>query len=442
MMQRWIELDSGHRHSVALTRQFEPVPTALVQATTRSGGRLHQVNQTPGGLLAWALRLRDAMRPADLVILHVHNMDIVPFLALAGLDRPPRVILLDHADHLFWLGASFADLIVNTRLSGATLCTTRRNVDKGRNALLPLALAPTQRKLPLAEAKRKLGLPERATVLLSVARAIKFQPLGGMSFADAHVPVLRRHPDTVLVALGPGGTVDWSDAILQLPGRILAFPEQSDTGSFLDAADIYVDSFPFTSITSLFEAGLHGLPLVTRFPFGDDCAVFGSDLLSVDQELLRTRSLDDYHATLGRLIDDPKLRHLIGHRTRARIEAAHMGETWLHSLHAIYRRALDAPPAMPPEPSAEHPSFADIDLFLPFVFGNEDKASSPGHKLALVTELEIRVLPFTDRLRACVQVARSQEFTFRGGRDAWRYLVPEWLGPRLCKLRAGLASRP
>ena len=49
------------------------------------------------------------MAKADLVVLHAHNIDTIPMFALAGMKNRPRTVLLNHADHSFWLGVDFVD---------------------------------------------------------------------------------------------------------------------------------------------------------------------------------------------------------------------------------------------------------------------------------------------------------------------------------------------
>ena len=51
------------------------------------------------------------------VILHVHMYDVLPILAFANGDFNRPVMFYNHADHLFWLGASISDLVVNFRSS-------------------------------------------------------------------------------------------------------------------------------------------------------------------------------------------------------------------------------------------------------------------------------------------------------------------------------------
>lgn len=430
MIWRWISHDSANQHSVALTRQCEAVPLALRDAVAGSGGQIEELNRAPGGLIAWARRLQPQLQKADIVVLHPHNYDLVPFLALAGLkDRPP-VVLLNHSDHVFWLGATTADLVVSTRVSGRDLCITRRGVPPERNFLLPLCLEPVARSGSLAEARRALGIPEASVVLLTIARAVKYRPIGGQSFADALVPVLAAHPQAHLFAVGPGTTVDWSSAMAAAPGRITVLPEQPDTRQFLEAADIYIDSFPFPSNTSLFEAGLAGLPLVTRNPFGETCAVMGADSPGIDPTLIRAAGLAGFQACLGELIASPERREAIGTRTRAEIEATNMGEGWAQAVARLYERVS----ALPPRPTLgggeEKPSFDDIDVFSDFVFGYPLANRDPARRLSSAIEIDLRILPLTTRLAIWGKLFRTDGFTYRTRSEAWRYLVPEWIGAR------------
>src|SRR6185437_9318373 len=126
MIARWVQHDSGNIHSLALTRQNAPIPDKARDAITATRGRVHQLNLARGGLLDWARALQGLMAKADLVVLHAHNMDTIPMLALAGMKNRPRTVLLNHADHSFWLGVDFVDQVIHTRRSGLRLSSERR----------------------------------------------------------------------------------------------------------------------------------------------------------------------------------------------------------------------------------------------------------------------------------------------------------------------------
>ena len=74
--------------------------------------------------------------------------------------------------------------------------------------------------------------------------------------------------------VGAGERPDWTAAVERTNGRIVTYPERAGTSVLYDAADIYVDSFPAVSITSLLEAGSLGIPLVTRDPFGEASTIW------------------------------------------------------------------------------------------------------------------------------------------------------------------------
>lgn len=426
MMWRWISRDGVNRHSVALTRQTDAIPRPLTEAVARSGGRISSVNRAIGGPVVWARRLQRLIEVADLIVLHAESVDIVPFLALAGLEHRPPVLMVDHSDHVFWIGSSFVDLVINTRRSGQQLAISRRHVAPDRTVLMPLCLEPPADRAPRAEAKRILGLPATSVVALCIARQVKFRPVGERNFPDALAPVLTRNPDLHLIAIGPGDSVDWSLVEGQAPGRVIRFPERPDTRTFLDAADIYIDSFPFPSITSLFEAGLSGLPLVTRFLFPDGCEVIGADSVGLDGLLVRAASEAGFAAEIERLVRDPDLRRDLGSRTEAGIRAVNIGANWDTALAELYRAAATIPRHTMDPTISDEPRQDDLDLFSPFVFGAPFGRTGRQARMATTHEAGLKLMPPGIRLRTWADLKRHDAFVFRRS-ATWRYLVPEWI---------------
>ena len=101
-----------------------------------------------------AVRLREIARSADVVVLHHFGCDVVPIAALAVNDVP-AVSVVNHADHIFWLGSTIADVVVNQRPISAALGPRRRV--RGQ-FLLPI---PLQDRSPIARdaARDQLRIP-------------------------------------------------------------------------------------------------------------------------------------------------------------------------------------------------------------------------------------------------------------------------------------------
>ena len=280
-VRRWIETDVGRVHSLAVTwHDAAHVPADIVEAVAARGGRLTCLDALSTAARARALR-RLAM-DADTVVLHVETSDATPLLALGDGSRPPT-ILVNHADNVFWLGVGVADAVASLRESGLRLAHERRGVARDRNVLLPTILPERTRTLTREEAKQRLDLDPGALVLLSIARGVKFVPLAG--FVDAHRPILERPPRAVLVVIGPG-----SDAAASLCSRVRVLPARADTELFYQAADVYVDSFPVPSITSLLEAGAFGVPVVTRCSHSTRAATLCADAPGLREVLRVTRT--------------------------------------------------------------------------------------------------------------------------------------------------------
>ncbi|MFT3973085.1 MAG: hypothetical protein QM699_06460 [Amaricoccus sp.] len=427
MAGEWVRLDTGNRHALALTRQHSPVPPAIAEAFRSTGGTVVRLNCERGNMLHWAASLQRLMADADVVVLHVHSMDILPFLACAGMQRRPPILFVNHTDHLFWVGARFADLVVSSRHSGNALSLRRRGIPRERLATFPLCLSEHGWQVDRAAARAQLGLEPDDVLILSVARGSKFSPVGSQAFPDPFVSLLQRNPRVKLYAVGPGGDVDWSGAEAATGGRVRAIHATPDTAPFYAAADIYLDSFPFVSITSLLEAGRAGLPLVTRDPFGPDCRVMGADTIGFDDSIVRCRSTGEAVSILQGLIDDHGLRRRLGDAARAEIEGHNLGNAWQAELKALYRRALATPPARIAGAQALGP-VSDLDRFLPFVYADQQRGATRDSRFFASVEPAIKAGPLVWRLRTLVELRRRRLSAGQIG----RWAIPEWL---TCRVR-------
>jgi glycosyltransferase involved in cell wall biosynthesis len=374
LLQRWIQQDSERSHSVALTKQGDlQVPANLRNTISRSNGSIYILDEEINSITSIAERLYECSVDADIVVIHTWEFDVVPTIAFANKKNSPPIIYVNNGDHWFWVGVSISDVVANLRESGMRLSEERRGIESERNMLLPTILEPLQRTLSRSEAKQLLGIDQNCIMLLSIARAAKYRTVDRMSFADAHVQLLKQHQQAILIVVGPGNSnEDWSETIHQFGDRIRVYGETKDTAVFYQAADIYVDSFPFVSITSLLEAGSFGVPLVSRYPYSSDaCATLGADMPGLSGNLIRVRDIDEYTVVLSRLIEDQNFRSSLGQATKSKIEAIHWGESWQNALNKIYHQAVTLPVVVTPLASVEKVSLKEPDVFLPSVNGME-----------------------------------------------------------------------
>ena len=196
----WIEHDASRHHRVCVTRQRGAPPPDKIVAPLTSPSDLIRLDTERGGLMERSARLRALALDADVVMLHVHPYDVVPVIAFAGADGVPPVVYIDHADHVFWLGISIANVVMHMRDSGRLLAMARRGLDPARSAVVPRPLRPGGRTVQRDDAKRRLGIDPSAVLLVTAADGTKYRPVGSPSFVELVLPVLERHPDALLHA--------------------------------------------------------------------------------------------------------------------------------------------------------------------------------------------------------------------------------------------------
>lgn len=432
MMRRWIAADEGRHHSLALLRHPGEPPPSVRQAVEARGGHIHVISATRGGPVEWASALRKLSLDFDLIVLHVSNEDPTPGIAFADERNRPPVVLVNHADHAFWVGLSVCDLIASSRLSGERLVVERRGIPAERHAILPIQIDPPMRKHSRAEARQRLGLPADGPLLVSVARGVKYRTMGGVSFADMHVEALMARHDARLLVVGPGEPADWQEAIAATGGRIIGRPETPDPSLAFEAADIYLDSYPFVSITSMLEAGGLGAPCVTLFPYPSDANVMSTDMPGLAPTIGFATSMADYNRILADWLADLEALRRRGDETAANVKRLHTTPNWLESLEALYARALAIPPVTPLRekgaPAAEEFYDGYPDILLNEVFGEFDSVEA-------ILKRSLRLMALPERLRVWWRLARTK--TFDGPWDAIRNLLPEWLPRSVSRLRGG-----
>jgi hypothetical protein len=423
LVTRLIAEDRAHTHSIAAIHHRGSLPAATVEAVAKSGGAIHRLNRTPGFQIAWAEELRQLARRHDAVMLHVYGQDPTATVACAEPDKLPPVIYMNHGDHLFWLGASIADVVINLRDAAQDLAIARRTIEPQRNVMVPTMVSPPIRIRTRAQAKEALGITPGTIVLLSAARGMKYRTVDGVTFAAPHVGLLKKHPNAELLVLGAGERPDWradSDAVA---GRIRALPETTDTRTYFEAADIYVDSFPFVSSTSMMEAAGLGTPLVSRFYGPHEARIFAINHPGIDAPTLHGATETQYVEHLDRLISDPALREAKGKEARDAVLHYHTPPSWNAFIESAYALAEQLPPKDPSTHFAadarEEFSHGEPDRSLYEVFG------LPQDERLSLQKWTLGLLPFVERVKVWRALRKAQ--VFASGKDVFRALLPNWL---------------
>lgn len=337
LCRRWIEIDSsGDEHSLILTSQCEADSDPKLLEAVRIGGGNVIFLDTTENLTHRALTLKDHSATYDVIVLHIHMWDPIAAIAFGTAGGPP-VLIVNHADHLYWMGVSVADLILNIRPSGEQLCELHRGCDRLGKLSIPLPIPPllSQDDEGMREkrsVREDLDIPSHAIIFLTIGSSYKFTPMAELSFFEASRKLLLAVPNSYLIAIGPSLKDDqWAVLKTETEGRVLAIGRRQDLSRYFEAADIYLEGFPFGSLTALLEAALAGLPIVLA---PAECPLpFRSDDFALT--MAAPMNMDAYVAAAVKLAEDAEYRDTTARSLRQATVEWHCGAGWNAKLRVL-----------------------------------------------------------------------------------------------------------
>lgn len=382
LINNWIKNDSQSCHSIVAIDQADTVvPTWLQQSVDATGGQIYLFPQHPDlrKKAGW-LRLL-ARERADAVILHHHPDDVIPLVAFAVPGGPP-VAVMNHADHVFWLGSAVADTVISIRGWAEKISRSRRFAR--HLAFLPIPLSPSRREISREEARHELGVAADTQMLLSIGEAFKYVPSPRHNFYQTAQKILSRRSNIEIWMMGVS-SMDAADHVQGLSERIHLLGRIEDPAPYLAAADLYLEGFPYPSLTATLDSAAAGLCPVLMFSpspqltFSEDPG-FGGYVKNLENE-------EEYLLFLDELLLDPERRARLSDQVRTSMVKAHTGEQWRERLDELYSFLLS---------TAHHPSAI---LETPCLANEEDMersrhcASQIGERLLLA---DMAAVPFVD----------------------------------------------
>lgn len=335
VLNNWIKLDRAAEHVVVITKQNSDLPGWLESSLRQAGVPVHIIApRLPS--LERARRLREfaAGERWSAIVLHHHGDDAVPILAFAEAGDVP-VLIYNHADFLFWLGASVADLVID--FSPIRMEQSRTFRQARWSYLMPLPLGDALPHTPPKEFRHALGLAESEVMLVSMGRRLKFRPFGEYDFFATMAKVLSDCPQAHLYVIGVSEEDYLQFAAVPCPANLHCVGELSDPVNYCAAADLFVEPFPIGTALGVLDVCRFGA--VPVFAFGHLPMVYGEgsiDLFGGSEVETRLRTEEEYRAYLVNLIRDSRERRALGEKVRRFITQRCTGPAWLEELDRMY----------------------------------------------------------------------------------------------------------
>ncbi len=374
----WIDHDRETHHTVVVLRQKEPGAFSWFQSQL-PGVKVQVIELDPdSGMLTRAVQLRQLARQGfSACVNHIGQAEAIASVAFATANCPP-VLLVDHADHSFWLGLAMTDIVIHQRPVGAHLCEKRRGAKSC--FVLPIPLAPTleitapdcDNGKPIIDgepvvsardlARTRFGIRHDQVMALSIGRSTKFRPMNQQNFFREAFRFARQHPESVLHVVGVEKSQAETWAGETAPDQQFVFHGEIPVDPQLrDAADVYLESYPFGSQTAFLEAIQSGLASVRA---SVDTPLLATSDTAVDDLIAAPDNEQQYWEQLSNLLTNPIERQQLADRLHDQVLAMHTGEVWLAWLQELYlqlEKTTHAPEKLNAL-SEDTPDFHDIAL--------------------------------------------------------------------------------
>lgn len=321
LLQEWIVRDTLHVHRVVVTQETD--------TGNEFFGADELINLEGGaGLLAKAAALQIQLIDAALIVLHHSSNDLIPLLALSSNFIKAPVAILNHADHLPWAGSSVCDYLIEIREGFLPLDKERRQIETG--GYLPIPVTPVKAATNRAQSRELLGIAPDAVVLLTIASAYKFAPIGAYHFFEDIIPVLNQHPQAILYVVG----IAAGHELAVTHPQIVYAGIRTDTTVFKQAADVYVESFPFASFTSLLETAINGTAFQLMY---NPPLISKMETISADEQLIwhYPATKAEWVASLNTFITNDVYRKEKAADVSALVQQNHY-QNWSSYLQKVY----------------------------------------------------------------------------------------------------------
>ncbi len=256
-IERWMQLMDQQKHSCYLIKQLAAVPELFAQLVKESGGSLHQTDPALS-MVKKAEELRAYASHFQYVVLHTHMNDPVALIAFGSEKFKRPVILFNHADHIFWLGASVADYVADLAAYRHREITLRaRAITRSGVLNIPIENTPFA-AIEQTQARQQLGISPQARVIFASGHPRKFGPVGTPDFADIIQAILQKDPGVYFYIAGPSPRQTlWKKLPVNHRKQVIftgRLDYKTEYPLYLSAADLVLDSMPVTGGTAVSDA--------------------------------------------------------------------------------------------------------------------------------------------------------------------------------------------
>ena len=336
-LENLVNIDDNYTHHLLVTNQGEtPARTSLFESIKAKGGKIHFIKGDH--LDEQVHEIHEFISEnASNIVLHIHQYDSLPSIALNAFKGEIDIHFFNHADHSFSFGCDVSNSVINIRQEAQRISQYKRN--QLNSQILPLLILKDDSIVSNRKnIREKYGIQDSDIVGVSIGNPLKFYKTEKHYFFQTIVKALEQNLNLKVFIVGVG-LADFCEALGVVEHERLKFlgliPDPSELQLL---ADIALDPMPLGSYTALLETCYYGAyPMVCfdtipLFDLYKDEAFKGHFNIDLNEKAY----LEHLKKVCERKINYSK------DEISAAIKTYHCGKEWLQRFSSIIEKEISS----------------------------------------------------------------------------------------------------
>lgn len=301
LLYNWIRNDNSKKHSVLSTRftieELKDISLFYLPDITHID---HFSVKSESKIKSAQLLNKLSLNDFDLIVLHIHPDETIANIVLSQKSITTPICFVNHADHVFWLGTSIIDMLLQIREANISIDSERREIAKERQFFLPIPIETVPQLLNGKEPKRDY------LQILSTGTSYKYNPNKQYNFLKETYRIVEENPKVVFNIVGIDLDSKYGQEYKHDRIVLHGIVSSSVLSQIEKNTDIYVEGFPMASFTALLQTALQRIPFVLHY---NPLPLFKLFEDNKKFNIIYPNNLEAWHEEVKKLISDKKYRN-------------------------------------------------------------------------------------------------------------------------------------
>lgn len=330
LLYNWIKNDFSKKHTILSTRLSMEEITDISNFYLAGNIDVEHISvKSSSKIESTKLLNQQLLNGYDAITLHIHPDETITNIVLSQKDITTPVCLINHADHVFWLGTSIADMVLQIRESSISIDEERRNILKERQFFLPIPIE-TAHNIEEGDTNSETNFIN----ILSTGTAYKYNPNEQYNFLEEAFKIVEENPEVIFNIVGMNSDSDYAKEYQHERIILHGIVSSQKLAEIENITDIYIEGFPMPSFTALLQVALRKIPFALHY---NPLPLFKLFSDNNEHNIVYPKNLDEWHSNIKKLIRDTKYRSETLQKQHEYVLLNYSIEVWESRIQKLYQ---------------------------------------------------------------------------------------------------------